>query len=111
MFIYINTDAENSSRILEFFGMKAANSPTVILMKLDGDMTKYVLKAKEITREKIDGFVQSFIDGSLKPFSMSADIPEDLDKNPVKVLVGTEGEEELSPQEGEIDEEPFNDNL
>ena len=89
---------------MEFFGLKAADAPTVILIKLDGDMTKYVLEAKEITRENIDAFVQSFLDGSLKPFSMSAAIPEDLDKNPVKVLVGTEGEEELSPQEGEIDD-------
>ena len=73
---------------MEFFGLKVADAPTIRLIKLEGDMTKFVPENKGLTLDVITSFVQSFLDGKLKPFLMSAEIPEDWDKNPVKVLVG-----------------------
>ena len=51
-------------------------------------MTKYVPENKELTKESMSTFVQKFLDGELKPYLMSEEVPEDWDKNPVKVLVG-----------------------
>jgi len=88
LFIYIDTDVEDNGRVMEFFGLKAADAPTVRLIKLEGDMTKFVPESKDLDKDTLTSFVQSFLDGKLKPFLMSAEIPEDWDKNPVKVLVG-----------------------
>lgn len=88
LFIFVDIDNAENDRILEFFGLKKEECPTVRLINLGEDMTKYKPETVNLLPEGITAFVQSYLDGGLKPFLMSEEIPEDWDKEGVKVLVG-----------------------
>ncbi|CAH0390704.1 unnamed protein product [Bemisia tabaci] len=89
LFVSINADDEDHQRILEFFGMKPDEVPTMRVIKLEDDMSKYKPAKPDLTEENIRFFVSEFVAGNLKQHLLSQDLPEDWDKNPVKVLVAS----------------------
>jgi len=89
LFVTVDTDEEDHQRILEFFGMKKEELPAMRLIHLEDDMTKYKPADPALSADNMKSFVQSFVDGNLKPHLLSDDVPEDWDKNPVKVLVAS----------------------
>ncbi|XP_076753051.1 protein disulfide isomerase [Xylocopa sonorina] len=89
LFVTINADEDDHSRILNYFGMKKTDLPAMRIIKLEQDMAKYKPENPELTSETVLEFVTAFVEGKLKRHFLTQDLPEDWDKNPVKALVGT----------------------
>ncbi|CAL7943601.1 unnamed protein product [Xylocopa violacea] len=89
LFVTINADEDDHSRILNYFGMKKTDLPAMRIIKLEQDMAKYKPEKSELTSETVLEFVTAFVEGKLKRHFLTQDLPEDWDKNPVKALVGT----------------------
>ena len=88
IFVTIDTDVDENERVLEFFGLKKEDAPTVRLISLAKDMTKFKPESGELTATVFEAFVQAFFDGKLKPHLLSQDVPADWNAQSVKVLVG-----------------------
>jgi len=92
-FITVNSDEEEHKRIMDFFGVELADLPSMRILKREDDMLKFKPELNELSEENIRSFVKQYLAGELKPHLMSEEVPEDWDKEPVKVLVGKNFEE------------------
>merc|ERR550519_817211 len=93
LFVTVDTDVADNKRMLDFFGIKEAHLPSFRAIVLSEDMSmantvQYKPDDNTTEVENIRTFVKEFLAGNLKPHRKSEDIPEDWDKNGVKVLVG-----------------------
>lgn len=88
IFIFLDIAKDSNSRVMEFFNLKAEDGTQLRVIKMDGEMQKYKAELTELTEATMSGFVQDVIDGKVKRHLMTEEIPEDWDKEPVKVLVG-----------------------
>lgn len=66
MFVTIDADEEEHLRILEFFGMKKNEVPSMRAIKLEEDMTKYKPESPELNVDNVKKFVSDFVEGKLK---------------------------------------------
>lgn len=82
--IDITTDV---SHVLNYFGLSASEAPVLRLINTD-TLKKFAMAETAIDKDTLKTFCQDVLDGKIKPHLKSEDIPEDWDKNPVKVLVG-----------------------
>ncbi|VDP73602.1 unnamed protein product [Schistosoma mattheei] len=85
--VYVDVDVENNLRVLEFFGLSKNDAPTYRIIELGEETTKYKPDTNDYSVSAMSDFVQRTIDGKVKPFLMSEEIPSDQTGS-VKVLVG-----------------------
>lgn len=88
IFVLIDADVDENERVMEFFGLKKDDAPTIRLISLGQDMTKYKPESNEMKAAVIEQFVTDFFANKVKPHLLSQDVPADWDAQPVKVLVG-----------------------
>uniref|UniRef100_A0A915HJH9 Protein disulfide-isomerase n=1 Tax=Romanomermis culicivorax TaxID=13658 RepID=A0A915HJH9_ROMCU len=93
LYIVIDSDIEDNLRIMEYFGLKKEDVPSIRIIALTDDMIKYRPDFTELSSKNIIDFTQRYLDKKLKPHLLSEEIPEDWDKEPVKVLVSKNFEE------------------
>lgn len=93
LFVTINTDEEDHERIMEFFGLKKDETPSMRLIKLEEEMTKFKPESSEIDEQSIRQFVEGVLSGKVKQHLLSQVLPEDWDKTGVKTLVSTNFDE------------------
>ncbi|XP_053327376.1 protein disulfide-isomerase A2 isoform X2 [Spea bombifrons] len=91
LFVVINSNGPHSG-VLEYFGLKTTDIPTIRFINIEL-VKKFSFGDEKITTEAVRLFCQGVLDGKIKQNLMSEEIPEDWDKNPVKVLVGKNFEE------------------
>merc|ERR1719481_1886205 len=80
---------------MEFFGLEESELPSMRIIKLEEDMMKYKPAVTELSDDNIRLFLKQYLAGELKPHLMSEEVPEDWDKEPVKVLVGKNVEKDV----------------
>ncbi|XP_033330377.1 protein disulfide isomerase [Megalopta genalis] len=89
LFVTVDTVEADHERILEYFGLKKSEVPAMRIIELEKSIIKYKPEKPELSTENVVEFVNAFLDNKLKQHLITQDLPEDWDKNPVKVLVGT----------------------
>merc|ERR1712013_93770 len=94
--VSVDTDVEENKRMMESLGVTEKELPTVRLTSHVEDLVKYKPDNEEITEDNLRAFVTAFKAGELKPTMNKQDLPEDWDKNPVKILVASNFDEYVS---------------
>ncbi|KAL1282712.1 hypothetical protein QQF64_001515 [Cirrhinus molitorella] len=87
LFITLDVTYDKADHVLKYFSISADNAPIIRLINIDKVLT-YAMEESTINKDSLRTFCQGVLDGTVKPFLKSQEIPEDWDKNPVKVLVG-----------------------
>uniref|UniRef100_A0A8C1A5X8 protein disulfide-isomerase n=1 Tax=Cyprinus carpio carpio TaxID=630221 RepID=A0A8C1A5X8_CYPCA len=87
LFITLDVTSDKSDHVLKYFSISANDAPIIRLINIDKVLT-YAMEGSTINKDALRTFCQGVLDGTMKPFLKTQEIPEDWDKNPVKVLVG-----------------------
>merc|ERR1711953_228863 len=92
-FVYLDISKESNARVMEFFSLKAEDGIRFRVIKMAKEMQKFKSEFTEFTEGNFATFVQEVLGCKGQRHLMTEDIPEDWDKEPVKVLVGKNFEE------------------
>jgi len=89
MFVLVTTDETEHKRVIDFFGIKEEELPTMRITASEEDMVKFKPEDASLTEANMRAVLKQFKAGELTPHLKSEEQPEDWDANPVKVLVSS----------------------
>jgi len=92
LFVFVDCDKSDNGRILEFFGLKEEDCPSMRMIEMGKSMQKFKPESEDLSEDAVNTFVSGVLDGSVKRHLMSEDIPEKND-DPVFYIVGKQFEE------------------
>ncbi|XP_054879050.1 protein disulfide-isomerase A2 [Poeciliopsis prolifica] len=75
------------SHVLNYFGVSESDAPTARIIHME-TQKKFSIPSGALTADSLWLLCQEVVDGIAMPYYRSEEIPEDWDKEPVKVLVG-----------------------
>ncbi|KAG1961258.1 protein disulfide-isomerase A2 [Pimephales promelas] len=87
LFILLDVTYDKAEHVLKYFSISEKDVPIIRLIDTEKVVT-YAMEGSIINTDTLRSFCQGVLDGTVKPFLKTQKIPEDWDKNPVKVLVG-----------------------
>ncbi|KAM7010126.1 protein disulfide-isomerase A2 [Tautogolabrus adspersus] len=86
--LFISIDVTDAlSHVLKYFDVSEQDAPTARIVNMETGK-KFAIASGDLTAKSLEELCQAVLDGTVKPYYRSEDIPEDWDKLPVKVLVG-----------------------
>merc|ERR1719445_1185340 len=66
---------------MEFFGMEESELPSMRIIKLEEDMSKFKPDSTELSDANIRSFIKAYLEGSIKAHLMSEEVAMDSKKN------------------------------
>ncbi|XP_054524068.1 protein disulfide-isomerase A2 isoform X3 [Pan troglodytes] len=86
LFVVVDVVADNE-HVLQYFGLKAEAAPTLRLVNLETTKKYAPVDGGPVTAASITAFCHAVLNGQVKPYLLSQEIPPDWDQRPVKTLV------------------------
>jgi protein disulfide-isomerase A1 len=87
-FAYVDVNEKSNAQVTKFFGIDASMAPMYTLFEMESSSKYMSGKNTAAEVEAVKTMVEKYFAGELEKTLKSEDIPEDWDKQPVKVLVG-----------------------
>ena len=66
LFIFIDITDDDNLRVLEFFGLKPEDCPTLRIIELADDLVKYRPQKMDLSVRGVTRFVEDYLGGKLK---------------------------------------------
>nr|XP_004056912.3 protein disulfide-isomerase A2 isoform X1 [Gorilla gorilla gorilla] len=87
LFVVVDVAADNE-HVLQYFGLKAEAAPTLRLVNLETTKKYAPVDGGPVTAASITAFCHAVLNGQVKSYLLSQEIPPGWDQRPVKTLVG-----------------------
>merc|ERR1711935_140495 len=88
VFAYVDVNEKSNAQVTKFFGIDASMVPMYTLFEMESSSKYMSDKNTAAETEAVTKMVEKYFAGELEKTLKSEDIPENWDKEPVKVLVG-----------------------